>query len=105
MFPGRGSYNPQAELAEFKNGRVHYPSNIIVSLTQHTLFTDGIDNTLQRDIPVIRVDSNDAESKRLMLIGTANVQTGNQIVGVVVELLNGKDNIVVITTPRQLNLD
>jgi ribose transport system substrate-binding protein len=104
-FMGPDSYDPQAELTEFKKVLAQHPSGILVSPAQPALFTDAIDSAIKQGIPVICVDSDDPESRRLMFVGTDNVQAGIQSAEVMAKLVNGKGNIVVITIPGQLNLD
>jgi len=101
---GPDSYDPQAEVQEFRNAVALKPAGILVSVADASLMKPAIDDAVAAGIPVITIDSDAPDSKRLYFIGTNNVQAG-QIGGQrVVEKLHGKGNVVFYTMP-QTNLE
>jgi len=101
---GPDNYDPQAEVQEFRGAVALKPAGILVSVADAGLMKPAIDEAVNAGIPVITIDSDAPDSKRLYFIGTNNVQAG-QIGGQrVVEKLHGKGNVVFYTMP-QTNLD
>jgi ribose transport system substrate-binding protein len=54
---------------------------------------------------VITIDSDAANSKRLMFVGTDNYKAGMMGAEVAAKQLGGKGNVVVYTIPEQTNLN
>jgi ribose transport system substrate-binding protein len=102
---GPDSYDPKAQVEEFRRIVKLKPSGILVSPADATLMTADIDAAVDAGIPVITIDSDAPLSKRLTFIGTDNYEAG-QIGGrLTAKLLQGKGNVVVFTMPGQANLD
>ncbi|HLY18759.1 MAG TPA: substrate-binding domain-containing protein [Bryobacteraceae bacterium] len=102
---GPDTYDPKAELEEFRRVAKLKPAGILVSAADAGMMTPDIDAAVDAGIPVITMDADATMSKRLTFIGTNNYDAG-QIGGrLVVKLLNGKGNVVVLTMPGQANLD
>jgi ribose transport system substrate-binding protein len=102
---GPDKFDPQAELQAFQQAVASKPSGILVSVTRPDLFQDAINGAIQQGIPVICVDSDAPDSKRIMFIGTDNFRAGQEVGKRIAEILNDKGKIVVITIPGQFNLD
>jgi ribose transport system substrate-binding protein len=68
------------------------------------LLTPDINSALEQGIPVITIDSDAPDSKRLFFVGTDNYNAG--VIGgkMASKLLNDKGNVVVFTIPNQNNL-
>src|SRR5260370_14532558 len=64
-----------------------------------------IDAAIAAGIPVITMDSDSPESKRLYFIGTNNIEAGRLGGHRAAAQLNGKGNVVFFTNPGQPNLD
>ena len=64
-----------------------------------------IDAAIAAGIPVITMDSDAPNSRRLYFIGTNNLAAGRLGGQRVVEKLNGKGNVVFFSMPGQPNLD
>jgi ribose transport system substrate-binding protein len=104
-FTGSDTYSPQEELEAFQKAVDKQPAGIAVSPARPEVFKDAIDAAVKSGIPVICVDSDAPESRRILFVGTDNYQAGlisGQRIG---ELIQGKGQVVVITIPGQLNLD
>jgi ribose transport system substrate-binding protein len=104
-FTGPTSYSPEEELDAFRKAVAARPTGILVAPTRPALFKDDINAAVAAGIPVICVDSDVPDSKRIMFIGTDNYQAGMESGRRIAELLHGKGRIVLITIPGQLNLE
>ena len=102
---GPSSFDPQAQVQEFKTVVARKPAGILVSVTNSSLLTPEIDAAIAAGIPVITMDSDAPESKRLYFIGTNNFQAGRLGGQRAAAQLNGRGNVVFFTMPGQPNLD
>jgi ribose transport system substrate-binding protein len=102
---GPGNFDPQAEVVEFRKVVATKPAGILVSVASSQLLAPEIDAAITAGIPVITMDSDSPESKRLYFIGTNNLEAGRLGGHRVAAVLNGKGNIVFFTNPGQPNLD
>jgi ribose transport system substrate-binding protein len=104
-FDGPDTYAPEQELAAFKKAMDTHPFGILVAPTRPDLFTGPIDDAIRQGIPVICVDSDVPDSKRIMFIGTDNFSAGVDSGKRIAQLLHGEGDVLVITIPGQRNLD
>jgi len=104
-FTGPTTYAPEEQLAAFRQAVAARPSGILLAPTRPELFNKEIDAAMQAGIPVICVDSDAPDSRRILFIGTDNVHAGNQSGRRLAEILKGEGQIVLITIPGQLNLE
>jgi ribose transport system substrate-binding protein len=81
------------------------PAGILVSAGDAAAMKGPIDAAIAQGIPVITVDSDVPDSKRLTFIGTNNYQAGFMGGRVLAERLHGKGDIVVYTIAGQENAD
>jgi ribose transport system substrate-binding protein len=102
---GPAGLNPQAEVDEFKAMVARKPAGILVSVASSQLMAPEIDAAIASGIPVITIDSDSPESKRLFFIGTNNLEAGRLGGRRVAAQLNGKGNVVFFSNPGQPNLD
>jgi ribose transport system substrate-binding protein len=102
---GPAGLNPQAEVEEFKAMVARKPAGILVSVANSKLMAPEIDAAIAAGIPVITMDSDSPESKRLYFIGTNNLEAGRLGGRRAAAQLNGKGNVVFFTNPGQPNLD
>jgi ribose transport system substrate-binding protein len=101
---GPDGHDPQGEHDAFKHAVALKPSGILVSAADASILTPDINAALDQNIPVITIDADAPDSKRLFFVGTDNYNAG--IIGgkMTAKLLNGKGNVVVFTIPSQSNL-
>ncbi len=66
---GPGNFDPQAEVEEFRKVVATKPAGILVSVASSQLLAPEIDAAVSAGIPVITMDSDSPESKRLYFIG------------------------------------
>ena len=71
---GPETYDPKAQQEEFRRivGEKVKPAGILISPGDPALLKGDIDAAIAQGIPVITIDSDAAESKRLLFIGTDN---------------------------------
>jgi ribose transport system substrate-binding protein len=101
---GPDGHDPQGEHEAFRRAIAEKPSGILVSAADPNLLTPDINSALEQGIPVITIDSDAPDSKRLFFVGTDNYNAG--VIGgkMASKLLNDKGNVVVFTIPNQNNL-
>jgi ribose transport system substrate-binding protein len=104
-FTGPTSYAPEEELEAFRKAVAARPAGILISPARPELFNKEIDAAVEAGIPVICVDSDAPDSRRILFIGTDNFQAGMESGRRMAEILRGQGQIVLITIPGQLNLE
>ncbi len=101
---GPDTYDPQAQLEIFQRTVAKKPSGIMISAADPEMMKPEIDKAIAAGIPVVTMDSDSPNSRRLFFIGTDNYQAGVTGGKILVKQLNGKGNVVVFTIPAQANL-
>jgi ribose transport system substrate-binding protein len=93
------------ELDSFQKAVALHPAGILVSVSNADAFKGPIDAAIQAGIPVICIDSDATDSKRVLFIGTDNFRAGQESGKRIADILKGNGQIAVITIPGQSNLD
>jgi ribose transport system substrate-binding protein len=104
-FVGPDTYDPKAQQKAFQDALKAKPAGILVSPADAKLLQPDIDAAIGQGIPVITLDSDSPDSKRLTFIGTNNYQAGLLGGRTAAKALNGKGNVVFFTIPAQTNLE
>ncbi|MDP9339933.1 MAG: substrate-binding domain-containing protein [Acidobacteriota bacterium] len=104
-FSGPEKFSPEEELAAFQKAVSEKPSGILLSASRVDLFKDAIDGAVAQGIPVICIDSDAPNSKRVTFIGTDNFKAGMESGKRMSDLLKGQGRIVIVSIPGQYNLD
>src|ERR1700680_3510347 len=102
---GPATYDPDGEVGIFRQIVEQHPAGICLSAARHEIFQDAIDKAVAEGIPVICVDSDVPNSKRVLYIGMDNFKAGRESLRRIATLLPGKRSIAVITITGQRNLD
>ena len=102
---GPTTYDPNGEVGMFRQIVEQHPAGICVSAARPEIFQSEIDKAVAEGIPVICVDADVPNSKRLLYIGTDNFKAGRESLKRMAALVPGQGSIVVITIPGQRNLD
>lgn len=102
---GPQNYDPQAQVEEFRSVVALKPAGILVSVVDPRLMQPEIDSAISAGIPVITIDSDAPNSRRLYFIGTNNLQAGRIGGRALIQKLGGKGNVVFFTITGQPNLD
>jgi ribose transport system substrate-binding protein len=103
-FVGPDTFDPKAEQAAFQKAVQQKPTGILISVADAKLMKTDIDQAIAAGIPVITMDSDAAESKRLLFIGTNNYEAGLAGGQRLAKELHGKGNVVFFSMPEQPNL-
>ena len=104
-FAGPATYSPEEELKAFQDAVTARPAGILVSPARAKLFQDAIDSAVSAGIPVICVDSDSPDSRRILFIGTDNYRAGVESARRMASLLHGNGRILLITILAQFNLN
>jgi ribose transport system substrate-binding protein len=75
---GPATSSRKEELDSFQKAVALHPAGIIVSVTDLESFKAPIDAAIQQGIPVICLDSDAPDSKRVLFIGTDNFRAGQE---------------------------
>jgi ribose transport system substrate-binding protein len=102
---GPTGYQPNAELGMFREVIEQHPAGICLSAARPEIFQAEINKAVAQGIPVICVDADVPESKRVLYIGTDNFKAGRESLKQMAALVPGNGNVVVIAIPGQRNLD
>jgi ribose transport system substrate-binding protein len=102
---GPTAYAPNAELVVFRQIVEEHPAGICLSAARPEIFQTEIDKAVAQGIPVICVDADVPDSKRVLYIGTDNVKAGRESLKQMAALVRDHGRIAVITIPGQRNLD
>jgi ribose transport system substrate-binding protein len=102
---GPTGYAPNAELGIFRQIVEEHPAGICLSAARPEIFQAAIDQAIAQGIPVICVDADAPNSKRVLYIGTDNFKAGKESLKQMAALVPGNGSVVVITIPGQRNLD
>ncbi len=101
---GPDGHDPQGEHDAFRRAVAMKPAGILVSVSDASLLGTDINAALDQGIPVITIDSDAPDSKRLFFVGTDNYNAGLLGGKLAAKLLNGKGNVVIYTINGQGNL-
>ncbi len=102
---GPASYSPKEEVDAFQKAVASHPAGILVSVANPEMFQAPIAAAIASGIPVICLDSDAPDSKRVMFIGTDNFRAGQESAKRIADILKGHGDIVLVTIPGQLNLE
>jgi ribose transport system substrate-binding protein len=104
-FVGPETYDPKAQQLDFERIAQTKPGGILISVANAVLMKADIDDAVAAGIPVITMDADSPDSKRLLFIGTDNYHAGVMGGKVAAKQLHGKGNVVIFTIPAMANLD
>jgi ribose transport system substrate-binding protein len=102
---GPASFSPSEELTAFQEAIAKHPSGVLVSVSNPQLFKGPIDEAILQGIPVICVDADAPDSKRVLFIGTDNFRAGEESGKRMADLLGGQGSIVIVGLSGQLNVE
>lgn len=102
---GPATFSPEEELKAFQKAVAQNPAGILVSVSNPALFNEAIDKAVLQGIPVICVDADAPDSKRVLFIGTDNYRAGQGSGKRMADLLNGKGNVAIVALSGQLNVE
>ena len=101
---GPDTYDVKAQHEQFLETLRKKPKGILIAATDPGLEKADIDTAIAHGVPVITLDSDAPESKRLTFIGTDNYKVGVMGGQVAAKKLKFRGSVVVFTMPGQYNL-
>ncbi|HEV3420893.1 MAG TPA: substrate-binding domain-containing protein [Candidatus Acidoferrum sp.] len=102
---GPATLSPSEELSAFQKAVAQNPAGIMVSASDPALFKESINKAVLQGIPVICMDADSPDSRRVLFIGTDNFRAGQESGKRMVDLLGGQGRIILIGLPGQLNTE
>ncbi len=105
LMAGPDTYDPKAEVEEFRRVIGQKPAGIMVSAADAEMLRQPISDAIAAGIPVITMDSDAPGSQRLIFVGTNNYQAGMTGGKLLANKLKGKGTVAVLTIPAQANLE
>ena len=102
---GPTTYDPNGEVGIFRQIVEQNPAGICLSAARPEIFQGDIDKAVAQGIPVICVDADVPDSKRVMYIGTDNFKAGRESLKKLAALVSHQGNFAVVTIPGQRNMD
>jgi ribose transport system substrate-binding protein len=102
---GPETFAPDQELAAFQKTLAEKPAGILVSVARPEAFKSAIDAAMAQGIPVICLDADAPDSKRVLFIGTDNFRAGQESGRRMAQLLKGQGRVAIVSIPGQLNMD
>ena len=101
---GPEAFSIDEELKAFQQAVAQKPSGILLSASNPDTFKGPINAAIDQGIPVICVDADSPDSKRVLFVGTDNFRAGQESGKRIAEVLGGKGSIVVLSVPAQFNI-
>ncbi len=101
---GPDTYDAQAEREELRRILAKKPAGVLVSAGNAELLTPDINSAVEGGVPVVTVDADAPQSRRLFFVGTNNYEAGQMGGRLLVKLLNGKGTVVFFTIAGQENV-
>src|SRR5713101_7442315 len=95
---GPVTYDPSAEVGIFRQVAEQHPAGICLSAARPEIFQADIDKAVAQGIPVICVDADVPNSKRILYIGTDNFKAGRESMKRMAALISGRGNICLEAT-------
>jgi ribose transport system substrate-binding protein len=102
---GPATFSPSEELAAFQQAVASHPSGIMVSVTDPKIFNDPINAAITAGLPVIAIDADAPESRRVLFIGTDNFRAGQESGRNMANLVGGSGSVLIIGLAGQSNTE
>src|SRR5215471_18272182 len=102
---GPENFDPQEELRAFQKAVSENPAGILISVSRPDLFQEAINSAVASGIPVITLDADAPDAKRVLFIGTDNFRAGQESGKRMADLLGGQGRIIVVGLGGQLNTE
>jgi ribose transport system substrate-binding protein len=102
---GPEGFAPDKELEAFQKAVAEKPSGILVSVARPDVFKSAIDAAVISGIPVICLDADAPDTKRVLFIGTDNFRAGQESGRRMAQILKGQGRVVIVTLAGQLNVE
>jgi len=104
-YVGPADFNTPEQVTTLEQVIAQKPAGIIVAALQPDALTPAIDKAIEAGIPVVTVDTDAPNSKRMTYLGTDNYQAGRVMGERIATVLDGKGKVGIATVPGQFNLE
>jgi len=104
-FTGPVDSNVQGQATQLDQVVAQKPNGILISPADAESLKPGIDRAIDAGIPVITVDTDSPQSKRLCYVGTANYESGLVVGTLLAKALGGKGKVGISNLSGQWNLE
>jgi ribose transport system substrate-binding protein len=105
VYTGPADFNTPAQVTTLEQIIQTRPAGIIVAALQPDALTPAINKAIEAGIPVVTVDTDAPNSKRMTYLGTENYSAGVTMGKRMVEITGGKGKIGLASVPGQFNLE
>lgn len=105
VFTGPVDSNVQGQATELDQVVAQKPNGILIAPADAESLKPGIDRAIDAGIPVITVDTDSPQSKRLCYVGTANYESGLVVGTLLAKALGGKGKVGISNLSGQWNLE
>lgn len=104
-YVGPADFNTPEQVTTLEQIIARKPAGIIVAALEPDALTPAIDRAIAAGIPVVTVDTDAPNSKRMTYLGTDNYQAGRVMGERIAEVLGGEGKVGIATVPGQFNLE
>jgi ribose transport system substrate-binding protein len=104
-YVGPADFNTPEQVTTLEQIIARNPAGIIVAALEPDALTPAIDRAVEAGIPVVTVDTDAPNSKRMTYLGTDNYQAGRVLGDRIGVVLNGEGEVGIATVPGQFNLE
>ena len=104
-FAGPPDQNPERQANDMDSIIARKPAGILIAPGDPKMLIPYINKAMDQGIPVICIDTDAPESKRIAYFGTENYNAGVIGAKTLAELIGGKGKVCISTRPGQWNLD
>ncbi len=104
-YVGPADFNTPEQVTTLEQVIARRPAGIIVAALQPDALTPSINRAIEAGIPVVTVDTDAPQSKRMTYLGTNNYEAGRVMGNRIAEVLDGEGQVGIATVPGQFNLE
>ncbi|MCC7208655.1 MAG: substrate-binding domain-containing protein [Anaerolineae bacterium] len=104
-YVGPADFNTPEQVTTLEQVIARKPAGIIVAALEPDALSPAIDRAIEAGIPVVTVDTDAPNSKRMTYLGTDNYQAGRVLGDRIGVVLNGEGQVGIATVPGQFNLE
>ncbi|MCC6730040.1 MAG: substrate-binding domain-containing protein [Chthonomonadales bacterium] len=105
VFTGPQDFDPAAQASQLDQIITKRPAGIILVPADAAALQPGIDRAVAQGIPVLCMDTDSPQSKRLGYVGTQNYEAGRVVGRLLAERMGGKGAVGVSRLIGQLNIE
>ncbi|MCX6078239.1 MAG: substrate-binding domain-containing protein [Chloroflexi bacterium] len=105
QYTGPAEFDTPAQVTALEQIISTKPAGLLVAALQPDAISAAIDKAIAAGIPVVTVDTDAPDSKRMTYLGTANYSAGVTMGKTMMEALGGKGKVGLASVPGQFNLE